>query len=65
MAKKVVIGSDPWHSILKRQPFEIPAPKQQENWKCGYAAYMMFWQFMIKRGSRLEFNVNFFFVKDN
>jgi hypothetical protein len=65
LAKGVVIGNDPWHSILKRQLFEVPAPKQQENWECGYAACMMFWQFMIERGSRLEFDVNLLFVKDN
>jgi hypothetical protein len=65
LAKGVVIGSDPWHSILKRQPFEVPAPKQQENWECGYAACMMFWQFIIERGSWLESDVNLLFVKDN
>jgi hypothetical protein len=65
LAKGVVIGSDPWHSILKHQPFEVPAPKQQENWECGYAACVMFWQFMIERGSRLESDVNLLFVKDN
>jgi hypothetical protein len=26
---------------------------------------MMFWQFMIERGSRLESDVNLLFVKDN
>jgi hypothetical protein len=64
LAKGVFIGSDPWHSILKQQPFEVPAPKQQENWECGYVACMMFWQFMIERGSRLESNVNLLFVKN-
>jgi hypothetical protein len=65
LAKGVVIGSDPWHSILKRQPFEVPTLKQQENWECGYPACMMFWQFIIERGSQLGFDVSLLFVKDN
>jgi hypothetical protein len=65
LAKRVVMGSDPWNSTLKCQPFKVPALSQKENWECGYVAYMMFWQFMLERGSRLESNMNFLFLKRN
>ena len=65
LAKGVVIGSAPWHSILKRKSFRLPAPKQQANWECGYAACMMFWQYMMERGSRLETDLNLMFLKEN
>jgi hypothetical protein len=65
LARGVVVGSDPWHSILKRQPFGVPAPTQKENWEYGFVACMMFWQFMLKRGSRLELDVNLLYHKNN
>jgi hypothetical protein len=65
LAKGLELGSDPWVAILKRSAFVVPAPSQKENWECGFAACMMFWQFMMDRGSRLEADVNCIFGKKN
>jgi hypothetical protein len=65
LARGIVVGSDPWHSLLKRQPLSVPAPTQKENWEYGFAACMMFWQFMLERGSKLESDVNLLYHKNN
>lgn len=63
LARRIVVGSDPWHSLLKQQPFAVLHSTQKESWECGFAACMMFLQFMLERDSRLETDVNVIFHK--